>query len=596
MRYLLCYLTILAIPFKYTVAQKDGLLKNEKITTYWDNDEKQVRSIGFYQTSGYSNIGAKTGKWIHFYKNGKTQEISNYYKGELNGIYKSYYLNGNLNIKTFYVLGKIDSIFEAYYENGLLAEKGSYLINPEISFNDTSSLDYWIKKNEKIRSSKCNRWEYFYEQGELMEKSHFNKNDSTELIDFFYDQSGEVLINNGKGVRKTYYPSNKIKSIVEYSNGQKNGLYQLFKPNGEIRKTGKYKNGKITGNWVELFITSDSIYQKTEYKNGMKNGMFQEFYSNGNINMDGEYIDDLKNGIWNYYFVNGSSDMNGGFLNNQQDGFWTFYYPKGLEYYKGEFSNGQKTGNWEFFYNDGAIWKKGEFKFDQKNGFWRTKFENGMIAMEGNYSMNKEDGLWKSWYGNGQLKDEGSFNLGKMNNSWVGYYTNGQKKYSGEYEDDYKMNLWTYWSEKGNIIETRNYILETSKSNLVKNDVRVIKKSVADGKWIKYSEYDQSIKSEENYAEGKLHGRCTYFYPGGIIANRIVNYKNGLMEGNYQNFNRKGGLISETNYKKNRKNGDVKIYSKPGKLISHFIYKDGLRIKDEIKKINFQYNSPTQKK
>ena len=68
------------------------------------------------------------------------------------------------------------------------------------------------------------------------------------------------------------------------------------------------------------------------------------------------------------------------------------------------------------------------------------------------------------------------------------------------------------------------------------------------------------------------------------------------MEGNYQNFNRKGSLISETNYKKNRKNGDVKIYSKRGKLISHFIYKDGLRIKDEIKKINFKYNSPTQKK
>tara|TARA_B110000459_G_scaffold1696_1_gene1828 strand:+ start:933 stop:1208 length:276 start_codon:yes stop_codon:yes gene_type:complete len=85
MRYLLYYLIILAIPFNYTFAQKDGLLKNEKITTYWDNDEKQVRSIGFYQTSGYSNIGAKTGKWIHFYKNGKTQEISNYYKGELNG-------------------------------------------------------------------------------------------------------------------------------------------------------------------------------------------------------------------------------------------------------------------------------------------------------------------------------------------------------------------------------------------------------------------------------------------------------------------------------------------------------------------------------
>ena len=41
----------------------------------------------------------------------------NYYKGALNGVYKSYYINGNLKIKTFYTLGKVDSTFEAYYFN-----------------------------------------------------------------------------------------------------------------------------------------------------------------------------------------------------------------------------------------------------------------------------------------------------------------------------------------------------------------------------------------------------------------------------------------------------------------------------------------------
>ena len=57
--------------------------------------EKQVRSVGTYQSNGYSNIGAKTGKWIHFYKNGNLHEESNYFLGKLNGEYKSYYLNGS---------------------------------------------------------------------------------------------------------------------------------------------------------------------------------------------------------------------------------------------------------------------------------------------------------------------------------------------------------------------------------------------------------------------------------------------------------------------------------------------------------------------
>ena len=81
-----------------------------------------------------------------------------------------------------------------------------------------------------------------------------------------------------------------------------------------------------------------------------------------------------------------------------------------------------------------------------------------------------------------------------------------------------------------------------------------------------------------------------------LKANRIVNYKAGKLNGVYQNFSRKGNLISETNYKQNKKHGDVKTYSKRGKLISHLVYKDGVKIKDEINKIYYNYSSPKQKK
>ena len=219
-------------------AQDSGLLKNEKIITYWNEEKDQLRSEGVYQTNGYSKIGAKTGQWKHYYKNGNIQEIRNYYKGELNGPFKSFYLNGNLNIKAFYTIGKLDSIFEAYYFNGSLAEKGNYHISPSISYRDTLNLDYWIDKNEKIVSRKIGDWEYFYEDHKIMEKTHFLVGDSTEYIDEFYDNNGDTLIVDGKGLKSTFYPSKKIKSIVEYNNGIENGYFKFYKPNGQIRKSG----------------------------------------------------------------------------------------------------------------------------------------------------------------------------------------------------------------------------------------------------------------------------------------------------------------------------------------------------------------------
>ena len=148
MRLIIFVLFLQIISISRIYSQNNGLLKNETITTYWGSNQKQVRSVGTYQTSGYSNIGAKTGKWIHFYKNGNLQVESNYFLGQLNGEYKSYYLNGKLKFRTFYTLGKIDSIFEAFYQDGTLAEKGeSSEEQPTLSNRNllifTAMVDAW---------------------------------------------------------------------------------------------------------------------------------------------------------------------------------------------------------------------------------------------------------------------------------------------------------------------------------------------------------------------------------------------------------------------------------------------------------------------
>ena len=95
-----------------------------------------------------------------------------------------------------------------------------------------------------------------------MEKTHFIQNDSTEYIDLFVDPQGDTLISNGRGTRKSYFPSKKIKSVVAYENGIKNGAYKYFKPNGKERISGEFLKGEKSGDWMELFLTTDKIYQQ----------------------------------------------------------------------------------------------------------------------------------------------------------------------------------------------------------------------------------------------------------------------------------------------------------------------------------------------
>ncbi len=573
-----------------------GLLKSDPIITYWSKEKINKRSIGRYKSYGTERIGSKIGTWRYFYPNGKPQEISNYFEGTLNGKYLSYYANGNTKIKGYFTLGAADSTFEAYYYNGQIAEKGSYLVQPKVKNYDTNALNRYIENVEIITSIKTGNWIYFYENGRIMEESYFKDSDTTEYIKNYFDLNGTKLVSDGNGSLKSYYPSGKIKAIENISNGIKNGPYIIYKPNGEIRKKGYYSNGKMDSLWTEKFITNDKLYQKTSYRNGKKDGVFKEYTSEGNLLIDGKYLNGEKNGDWTYYYANKNVDMTGGFKKDLQHGYWKFYYPKGIIYYEGEFINNKKNGVWKFYYNNGNVWRTGIYKNDQKNGKWTTLYEDGEKSMEGTFKQDLENGMWKSWYENGQLKDEGYFNMGSMDANWKGYYKNGQIKYQGQYEDNYKSGKWIYWSSKGVLIEERNYLVKDNRSLLIPDENRIVRKSINDGKWIKYSEFDGSLKSEENFKDGKLNGVSNYFYPGGIIKSSIVNYKDGLLDGTYKSFGRKGNLTSETNYKDNKKHGDMKIYSKRGKLISHIVYKEGVKSKDIIKKITFKYSAPKNKK
>lgn len=70
----------------------------------------------------------------------------------------------------------------------------------------------------------------------------------------------------------------------------------------------------------------------------------------------------------------------------------------------------------------------------------------------------------------------------------------------------------------------------------------------------------------ENYVHGKLNGEKRTYFPHSKIE-KIVHYKNGIIDGKFQVYNYKGNLLQETNYVMDKKNGEFKYFYDDGTLL-----------------------------
>ena len=568
--------------------REKGLLKIKEEVTFWDKDSTIIRSAGHYNKMGFSSIGQRVGEWKFYNNEGDLEEVTRYYMGLKHGQSVYFHKNGKIKIHAFFFLGLADSVFKAYFENGALAEKGEYSGLPKTFLNDSANFMDWKIKLADFQSQKIGKWSYYYKSGKPFQITNHKKNDTTEYILEYFNLDGKKLISNGDGVIETNYQSGKPKVKKSFKEGVANGKYNEWNANGSIRITGVYLNGLKDGQWKERYFISDQDFQLYEYKNGKKNGKFIEYLSEGTKVIEGNYKDGQKEGLWEYYFENGKLDMAGHFKNDSQNDHWQYWYPNGQLYYEGEFDLGKKQGLWQFNYNDGKLWKKGEYINDKKNGLWFSQYENGNKAFEGSYRNDFENGQWLSWYENGQIKDKGTYSLGLMNAFWEGWYPNAVKRYEGSYEKDLKIGSWKYWTDRSILKDEESYKI-FPKTSL--NSSREILQSYKHGSFKSYDEAQGKLVSEGSYSKGTQNGLWKYFYPGGVIANRELSYKEGKLDGSSKEFSRRGELKSEINYKSNKKNGNMKVFSNRGKLILHVVYKNGVKVKDVLKKIDYKYST-----
>lgn len=176
----------------------------------------------------------------------------------------------------------------------------------------------------------------------------------------------EEYLSDGRHVFNHSYSG---KEIVNLKNGKRNGLYQEYYKNGQLKEEINYKNGKFDGLW-------------------------KAWYENGNIKAEINYKDDIQEGETFSYREDGSLFRNSNFVNGEYSG-------DGFEYYE--------NGNTRMIYN-------GEkYIFFSEDGIKRCEVFICIEAVNGRVFANQRPtftgtwtnkGIWKNYMEDGSIDFE----------------------------------------------------------------------------------------------------------------------------------------------------------------------------------------------
>lgn len=179
----------------------------------------------------------------------------------------SCYRNGQIQSQISIVNGKQDSVGIEYYESGCLQSKMNYIagkLDGEITF-------YFDSTNKKSLT------EIFKSGIRNGKKIQFFNNASNDTIAYINYKNNLI-----DGIKKEFYPNNKIYRIAEYKNGLQNGSQKTYNNDGKLELELGFKNGENHGVW-HYYFDSGKEAKIENWTEGLKNGEFKQLDENGII-------------------------------------------------------------------------------------------------------------------------------------------------------------------------------------------------------------------------------------------------------------------------------------------------------------------------
>lgn len=138
------------------------------------------------------------------------------------------------------------------------------------------------------------------------------------------------------GPSVSYYESGGLMARAMFADGEMNGLYQAWHPNGQLAETGSYVRDQ-------------------------RDGVFKTFLPEGGPLTEDAFVKGQQHGVARIWHENGQLMVEAMFANGARNGLAVTFYESGAKRTKGEFKKGAYHGTWYGWYPDGSVEKVAEF-------------------------------------------------------------------------------------------------------------------------------------------------------------------------------------------------------------------------------------------
>jgi antitoxin component YwqK of YwqJK toxin-antitoxin module/Tfp pilus assembly protein PilF len=401
------------------------------------------------------------------------------------------------------------------------------------TYNDGSSKS--IGNTDPVTKNAIGDWAYFYEGGILKSYGTFDKNGETQ------------------GEWNYYYPNGKYKKKLTWANSKLTGPYEEYFENGVLKEKGSYKDGISDGPVAIYFETGLQSITAT-YNMGKLNGPVKLYYQNGMLKR--EYIskNDQIDGSYKEYFFNGNLKEESTYVNGKENGLRTEYHSTGEIRTKTKVTNGLFVGEQTFYHKNGKIAMQGVLKEGYKDGLWKSFSEDGVLTEEYNFENGNQIGVQKEYDTDGKILNDKLYTKTEI------------KKY--KYFDK-AGNVVSQGEAKGGDLDFTSYYPDGK----TKSAQLSIRDKLIEGKAIYYFP-NGVMKSEFTYEKGEKNGPGKSYFKNGNLQKELT-YKNDLADGYYIEYNIHGGLVKEGWYVDDEIQGRWLDYNSNGTISQDEYYLNG---------------------
>jgi len=473
-------------------------------------------------------------------------------KEELNDGFRQFrYPNGNISSEGYIRNGKPDGYWKSYYVTGVLKSEGkrtSFLLDSIWVFYDQAG-----DTTEKISYLLGKRNGYYIK---------YRKDPLYGL----YRYSTELYAGDRKeGVERIYYPDGKIKLTIPFTEGKKEGLSREYDSEGKIITLMEYNND---------FLISRERINHTD-ANGLRQGEWLEFYPDGSVKTEKNYRNDLLHGYYKEYDekgrllvtllydngkVTGTEIDNGGEIEIENR-----YDEAGRLVYSGPFKDGVAVGihreydsegrvrNAHIYNDNGVLISEGIIDDEgNRNGVWKDYYADGNVSAEGNYSDNRRTGTWKFYNESGKLVQVGSYSNGRIDGTWRWYYPEGELLREEDYYQGRRDGDYTEYARDGQVIAQGSYADGERNGEWRFNtgdntEEGTYLLGLRDGEWRAWYP-DGKLRFRGEFRQGNPEGRHTLWYDNGRIREDRY-YKSGMRTRTWRKYNEEGEVILTITYR-----------------------------------------------